>query len=105
MALLDAIKSRRSIRKYQDKQIPREDLEKIIEAGTYASNAGGGQRSMIVGIRNAELVEKLGRISCEEDRRLLHHKRDGQHPHPGPANMVPLLGAAGRRRDLLSAPV
>ena len=63
MDLLYAIKNRRSIRKYRDKQIPREDLEKIIEAGTYASNAGGGQRSMIVGIRNAELVEKLGRMN------------------------------------------
>lgn len=60
MELLDAIKSRRSIRKYTRKQIPLEKLEKIIEAGTYASNAGGGQRSMIVGIHNAELAEKLG---------------------------------------------
>ena len=63
MELLEAIKNRRSIRKYQARQISREDLEKIIEAGTYASNAGGGQRSMIVGIRNAELVEKLGRMN------------------------------------------
>ena len=63
MELLEAIKNRRSIRKYQARQIPREDLEKIIEAGTYASNAGGGQRSMIVGIRNAELVEKLGKLN------------------------------------------
>lgn len=63
MELLEQIKARRSIRKYQDKQIPREVLEKIIEAGTYASNAGGGQRSMIVGIRNAQLVDKLGRLN------------------------------------------
>ena len=63
MELLEAIKNRRSIRKYQERQISREDLEKIIEAGTYASNAGGGQRSMIVGIRNVELVEKLGRMN------------------------------------------
>ena len=63
MELLEAIKSRRSIRKYQDKQIPREDLEKIIEAGIYASNAGGGQRSMIVGIRNAKLVDMLGKMN------------------------------------------
>ena len=63
MELLEQIKARRSIRKYQDKQIPREALEKIIEAGTYASNAGGGQRSMIVGIRNVQLVEKLGRLN------------------------------------------
>lgn len=60
MKLLEQIKKRRSIRKYQDRQIPLEDLEKIIEAGTYASNAGGGQRSMIIGIRNRELVERLG---------------------------------------------
>ena len=70
MELLDAIKTRRSIRKYQDVQIPREAMEKIIEAGTYASNAGGGQRSMIVGIRNAELVEKLGRMN------MAHFNRD-----------------------------
>ena len=63
MELLEAIKTRRSIRKYQAKQISREDLEKILEAGTYASNAGGGQRSMIVGIRNEELVEKLGKMN------------------------------------------
>lgn len=63
MNLLEQIKSRRSIRRYQDRQIPRKDLEKIIEAGTYASNAGGGQRSMIVGIRNAELVERVGRMN------------------------------------------
>ena len=63
MELLEAIKNRRSIRKYQERQISRADLEKIIEAGTYASNAGGGQRSMIVGIRNVELVEKLGRMN------------------------------------------
>ena len=63
MELLEQIKARRSIRKYQDKQIPRAALEKIMEAGTYASNAGGGQRSMIVGIRNAQLVEKLGRLN------------------------------------------
>ena len=63
MELLEQIKARRSIRKYQDRQSPREALEKIMEAGTYASNAGGGQRSMIVGIRNAQLVEKLGRLN------------------------------------------
>ena len=63
MELLDLMKRRRSIRKYQDKQIPRADLETIIEAGIYAPNAGGGQRSMIVGIRDAALVEKIGRMN------------------------------------------
>ncbi len=52
MELLELMKYRRSIRKYTDKQIPLEDLQKIIEAGEYAPNAGGGQRSIIVAVRN-----------------------------------------------------
>ena len=63
MELFELMKCRRSIRKYRDKQIPVEDLEKIIEAGTYAPNAGGGQRSIIVGVHNAELAEKIGRLN------------------------------------------
>ena len=63
MDLLELMKYRRSIRKYQDKQISREDMETIIEAGTYAPNAGGGQRSIIVGVRNGSLAEKIGRLN------------------------------------------
>ena len=63
MELLELMKYRRSIRKYQDRQISREDMETIIEAGTWAPNAGGGQRSIIVGIRNAKLAEKIGRLN------------------------------------------
>jgi nitroreductase len=70
MDLLDLIKKRRSIRKYQDKQISREDLEKIIEAGLYAPNAGGRQRTIIVGVHNKELTEAIGRVNITyEDRR------------------------------------
>ena len=41
--LMDPIQQRHSIRKYTDEQIPREDLEKILEAGNYTPNAGGGR--------------------------------------------------------------
>ena len=58
--LIDLIKARHSIRKYTNIQISREDLELILEAGNYAPNAGGGQRSMMVGIRNKELTTKIG---------------------------------------------
>lgn len=63
MDILDLMKERRSIRKYQDRQISREDLEKIIEAGLYAPNAGGGQRARIVAVHNKELAEKIGRLN------------------------------------------
>lgn len=63
MDILDVMKERRSIRKYQGKQIDREDLEKIIEAGLYAPNAGGGQRARIVAVHNKELAGKIGRLN------------------------------------------
>lgn len=63
MDILELMKGRRSIRKYQDKQIDRKDLEKIIEAGLYAPNAGGGQRARIVAVHNKELAEKIGRLN------------------------------------------
>ena len=60
MAFMELVRERHSIRKYTDRQIAREDLETILEAGNYASNAGGGQRSMMVAIHNSELTTRIG---------------------------------------------
>jgi nitroreductase len=72
MNLLELIKHRRSIRRYTNEQIPREALDQIIEAGLYAPNAGGGQRSMIVALHDAALVERVGRMNaaCMDRSRL-----------------------------------
>ena len=67
--LLDIMKERRSIRKYTEQQIRMEDLNKIMEAGLYAPNAGGGQRSMLVAMHNKDLVEKVGRLNASKMRR------------------------------------
>ena len=64
MEFFDLVKVRRSIRKYQNRQIKREDLEKIIEAGLYAPNAGGGQRTIMVPIHNKELCETIGKYNA-----------------------------------------
>lgn len=69
MNLFELVKYRRSIRKYDDRQIPKADLERIIEAGSYAPNAGGGQRSMIVGIQNRQISEALGKLNVASMRR------------------------------------
>ena len=72
MDIFDLMRSRRSIRKYQERQIPRELVEKVLEAGSYAPNAGGGQRSVLVAIHDRELVERLGRLNAASmDRRKL----------------------------------
>ena len=66
MDVFEAIYRRRSIRKYQERQISKEELEKIIESGSYAPNAGGGQRTIICGIRNQALVTQLGRLNLAQ---------------------------------------
>jgi nitroreductase len=64
--LMDIIKARHSIRKYTKQQIRREDLETILEAGNYAPNAGGGQRSMMVGVHNPQLTTKIGKMNLAQ---------------------------------------
>ena len=61
--ILDMIKNRRTIRKYTDEQIKTEDLNKILQAGLYAPNAGGRQGTMFVAVHNKEKTERLGRMN------------------------------------------
>ena len=79
--LMDIIKARHSIRNYTDEQIRRDDLEKILEAGNYAPNAGGGQRSMMenmilqateLGIASCIISRGYETFDSEEERRLMN---------------------------------
>ena len=44
MELIEAIRGRRSIRKFKERPVPRELIEKIIEAGTWAPSAKNRQQ-------------------------------------------------------------
>ena len=59
----ELIRMCRSIRKYRNEQIPRDALEKIIEAGLSAPNAGGRQGTLIVAVHDRALAEKIGRMN------------------------------------------
>ncbi len=72
MDLMELIKTRRSIRKYQNKQITREELEKVIMAGLHAPNAGGRQGSIIIGVHDSKLTEQIGKLNIAKfDRSAL----------------------------------
>ena len=53
------LKTRRSIRKFKDEQISDEDLKTILETGTYAPTARGGQSPLIVVIQNPDTIKEL----------------------------------------------
>jgi nitroreductase len=52
----ETIKKRISFRAYEDKPVAADDLEKIVEAGRWAPNAGPFQISVI---RNKQLLQKI----------------------------------------------
>lgn len=56
---MNAILSRRSVRKYTDRMPSREDLEQIIQAGLYAASGKGGQSSVILAVTDRTLRDRL----------------------------------------------
>lgn len=65
MNTLEAIKTRRSCRKYKSEQVKEKDLKAVLEAGTFAANAYGKQDPTIVAVQNPELVQKIKEFNAE----------------------------------------
>ena len=64
-ALLDLIKTRRSCRHYKAEQISDEELNAVLEAGTYAPTGHGKQDPVIVAVQNPELKARLAKMNAE----------------------------------------
>ncbi|MGD2201362.1 MAG: nitroreductase family protein [Candidatus Bathyarchaeota archaeon] len=59
MEVLEAIETRRSVRRYKPGEIPAEDLEKILRAGQLAPSAGNRQPWRFVVVRGPETRMEL----------------------------------------------
>jgi len=59
MDTLEAIRKRRSIRKYTGDPVPREDLEKIVDAGRLAASGHNKQPWDFIVVTEREMIEKL----------------------------------------------
>ncbi len=64
---LRLIKSRRSVKKYKDTPVKREDIEKIVEAGTWAATGLNKQSPIILAVTNKEIIKKLSRLNAGND--------------------------------------
>lgn len=63
MSVMDVIKSRRSVRSYLNKPVPREKLVDLIEAARWAPTAGNIQPWYFGVIDDPEVVEKINDFS------------------------------------------
>ena len=61
---LETIKSRRSCRAYKPEQITDEELNAVLEAGTYAASAMGRQSAKIVVVQDAATRAQLTRMNA-----------------------------------------
>ena len=59
MNVLDIIKTRRSIRKYLDKEVENEKLETVLLAGQYAPSGGNSQSTHFIVIKNKDKLSEL----------------------------------------------
>lgn len=63
MDLFEVIEKRRSIRKFKPKQIAKEDLKKILEAGRLAPSGGNRQPWYFIVVRDSETKKALSIVA------------------------------------------
>ncbi len=57
--ILDLIKARKSVRSFTSKEVSKETMEKIVEAGLYAPTARNWQNILIVGLVAQDMLNAL----------------------------------------------
>ena len=62
---MNTILTRRSTRNYKSDMIPKEIIDEILKAGTYAASGSGKQSPIIIAVTNKELRDKLSKINAE----------------------------------------
>ena len=92
---LEVLKNRRSIRNYKPDQIAREELDTVLEAGTFAPTARGGQSPVIVAVQDPDTVVKLDEINA----RVLNSE-PGDRPYYGAPTILLVLAPNDSRLSI-----
>ena len=61
---LEDLKTRRSCRSYEPRQITEEELQQVLEAGTYAPTGMGKQSPVIVAVQDKDAIETLRKMNA-----------------------------------------
>ena len=88
--IIEAIKTRRSIRRFKPDMLPREIIDGIIEAGLYAPSGMNTQNTVIVAVTDPEIRDRLSRANAAV------MGRDGDPFYGAPVVLV-VLAEKGRR--------
>lgn len=64
MEAMECLLTRRSVRSYQNRQVPRALLEQVLRAGQYAPSAMGRQSAYYIAVQDAETVQTLSNMNA-----------------------------------------
>ena len=70
MNTIEAIYARKSVRKFKDEVVPKEDILKMLEAATQATSPKHQQNWNFVVVTNRELINKMADIVTASHERL-----------------------------------
>lgn len=62
---IQTLKNRRSIRTFNDKPVPKDLVEQIVDAGIWAASGMGKQAPIVVAITNPELRDRLSTMNAQ----------------------------------------
>ncbi|MBR2989881.1 MAG: nitroreductase [Solobacterium sp.] len=65
MNVLEAIRTRRSVRKYEDKPISLELLNRIAEAGVWAASGMNSQGAIVLIVTDKEIRDELSKLNAD----------------------------------------
>ncbi len=83
------IKGRRSVRRFKGDMVPREQIQKVIEAGLYAASGMGKQSSLVIAVTNRELRDRIAEVN-----RQIGGWKEGFDPFYGAPVILIVLGDA-----------
>lgn len=84
---LEAIHNRRSVRAYEDKAVPKDLIDKVIDAGLWAPSGMGRQSAIVVAVTDKEKISWLSELN-----RKIGGWKEGFDPFYGAPVVLMALG-------------
>ena len=86
MELIEAVKNRRSVRKYREKPVPRELLEELMEAACWAPSADNAQPWYFVVLTKPEEIQRMRETMEKVSEEIRPHLEELFPRHPRVVN-------------------
>ncbi len=89
--IIEAMEARRSVRKFTDVPVAKEDLEQIVEAGLFAASGMGQQAVKMIVVQDEGLRNQLSRMNAS-----IMGGKEGTDPFYGAGTVIVVLADKSR---------